>query len=102
MMTDGSVNFALDGNAAAGILQELFLPEITTARIECVRCESTAAVGALRLYAVRMGAVLRCGACDNVLLSAVHTPHGWCLEMTGARSLKFDPFERQYADGRAQ
>ena len=101
-MTDSSVNFVLDGNAAAGILQDLFLPEITTARIQCVRCESAAAVGALRLYAARMGAVLRCGACDNVLLSAVHTPHGWWLEMTGARSLKFDPVEPQYADVQAQ
>jgi hypothetical protein len=39
------------GNAAAGALQEIFLPEITTARIQCVKCKSTAAVGALRLYA---------------------------------------------------
>ena len=60
MMTDTGISFVLDGNAAASILQELFVPEITTARIECGRCKSTAAVGALRLYAARMGAVLRC------------------------------------------
>ncbi len=101
-MTESAVNSVLDGNAAAGILQQIFLPEITTARIQCASCKSTAAVGALRLYAAPMGAVLRCGACDNVLLSAVQTPHGWWLEMTGARCLRFAPAEPQYADAQAQ
>ena len=50
----------LDGNAAAGLLQEIFVSDITSARIQCAACGSVAAVGALRLYAVQMGAVLRC------------------------------------------
>ncbi len=101
-MTESPVNSVLDGNAAAGILQQIFLPEITTARIQCASCKSTAAVGALRLYAAPMGAVLRCVDCDNVLLRAVQTPHGWWLEMTGARRLRFAPAEPQNADAQEQ
>ena len=66
-MIDTGIGFVLDGNAAASILQEIFVREITTARLECRRCGSAAAVGASRLHTVQMGAVLRCSACENVL-----------------------------------
>jgi hypothetical protein len=89
-MIHTGIGFVLDGNASASILQEIFLREITAARLECRRCGSAAAVGASRLYSVQMGAVLRCGACENMLLRAVHTPHGCWLEMSGVRSLRFD------------
>jgi len=79
----------LDGNAAAGLLQDIFVPEITTAQIQCAACGSAAAVGSLRMYAVPMGAVLRCTHCDGVLMRAVHTPVGRWLEMSGARYLRF-------------
>lgn len=88
-MTENGSDLVLDGNAAAGLLQEIFVLEITTAQIECQACGSTGAVGSLRLYAEPMGAVLRCTHCDGVLMRAVHTPHGRWLEMTGARYLRF-------------
>jgi hypothetical protein len=71
----------LDGNAAAGLLQEIFVPDITIAEIQCETC--IAGVGSLSLYAAQMGAVLRCGHRDNVLMMAVNTPHGCWLEMMG-------------------
>jgi len=88
-MTENDSDFVLDGNAAAGLLQDIFAVEITTAQIQCEACGSTGAVGALRLYAAPMGAVLRCTSCDGVLMRAVHTRHGRWLEMTGARYLRF-------------
>ena len=88
-MTENGSDFVLDGNAAAGLLQEIFVLDITTAQIRCEACGSTAAVGSLRLYAAPMGAVLRCTHCDGTLMRAVHTPHGRWLEMTGARYLRF-------------
>ena len=88
-MTENSSDLVLDGNAAAGLLQEIFVPDITTAQIQCEACGATAAVGSLRLYAAPMGAVLRCTRCDGILMRAVHTPHGRWLEMTGARYLRF-------------
>jgi len=86
----GSVqDLVLDGNAAAGLLQEIFVPEITNAEIECEVCGSTARVGALHLYAAEMGVVLRCTCCDGILMRAVHTVHGRWLEMKGTRCLRF-------------
>jgi hypothetical protein len=87
--TENGSDLVLDGNAAAGLLQEIFVSDITSARIQCRECGSIAAVGSLRLYAAQMGAVLRCGHCDGVVMRTVHTPHDCWLEMTGARSLSF-------------
>jgi hypothetical protein len=87
MIENGS-HLALDGNAAAGLLQEIFNLEITSAQIQCATCDCIQAVGSLRLYAVPMGEVLRCADCDGILMRAVHTPHGRWLEMSGARCLR--------------
>jgi hypothetical protein len=87
--TESGSDVVLDGNAAAGLLQEIFVSDITVARIECAACGSVAAVGSLRLYAAQMGAVLRCRHCEGILMRAVHTPHDRWLEMTGTRSLRF-------------
>jgi hypothetical protein len=87
--TENGSGVVLDGNAAAGLLQKIFVPEITSARIRCKACGSVAAVGSLRLYAAQMGAVLRCGHCDGIVMRVVHTPHDRWLEMTGASSLRF-------------
>jgi hypothetical protein len=89
IMADPGADLVLDANAAAGLLQEIFSPDATAAQIQCAACGAIAAVGALRLYAAPMGAVLRCAACDGVVMRAVHTPHGCWLDMAGARWLKF-------------
>ncbi len=88
-MTENGSDLVLDGNAAAGLLQEIFVLEITTAQIQCAACDSAAAVGSLRLYAAPMGAVLRCTHCGGILMRAVHTQHGRWLEMMGTRCLRF-------------
>ena len=88
-MTENVSDLMLDGNAAGGLLQEMFVPEITSAQIECEACDYTAAVGTLHLYAAVMGAVLRCPHCDGILMRAVRTAHGRWLEMKGARYLRF-------------
>jgi hypothetical protein len=86
-MTENMPQLVLDGNAAGALLQEIFIPEITNAQIECGTCGQTAALGSLHLYAIEMGAILRCIHCDNILMRAVHTPYGHWLEMKGARYL---------------
>jgi hypothetical protein len=89
MMAETGSDLVLDANAAAGLLQEIFFLDATSAQIQCVACGSTAAVGALRLYAAPMGAVLRCTHCEGILMRAVRTPHGRWLEMAGTRWLRF-------------
>ena len=88
-MTKNGSQTMLDGNAAAGPLQEFFVSEITIAQIRCSACNSMTAIGALHLYAAPMGLVLRCAHCESIVMRSVHTPHGRWLEMAGARSIKF-------------
>jgi Family of unknown function (DUF6510) len=88
-MADNGSDLVLDANAAAGLLQEIFVLDATIAQIECAACGSSTTVGSLRLYAAPMGAILRCTHCDGVLLRAVRTPHGRWLDMGGASWLRF-------------
>jgi hypothetical protein len=77
----------LDGNAAAGLLREVFVFEATSATLTCGSCGAIAQVGSARLYGGPMGAVLRCAHCDATVLRVARTPMGLWLDMQGARSL---------------
>jgi hypothetical protein len=77
----------LDGNFAAGILSEVFVPDITTTRAVCANCGATNPIGALPVYGQNMGAVMRCPTCDAVVLRAARTPRQLWLDATGARLL---------------
>lgn len=77
----------VDGNAAAGMLSELFIPDLTSARARCAGCNATQAIGALLVYAHGMGLVARCPGCEGVVMRVVKTPtHIW-FEATGATSI---------------
>ena len=77
----------LDGNAAAGLLREVFAFDATSATLTCGGCGAIAQVGSVRLYGGSMGAVLRCTHCDTAVLRLARTPIGLWLDMQGARSL---------------
>lgn len=78
----------LDGNAAAGLLRELFAMDVTAADASCVGCGSVGAVGALMSYGHAMGVVLRCPHCDAAVLRVTHTSRGLWLDLTGASVLR--------------
>jgi hypothetical protein len=65
--------YALDANAIAGLLRELFDAEITTALRVCRSCGTRSALGAHRAYR-GAGIVLRCPACRDVALVAALPP----------------------------
>jgi hypothetical protein len=75
----------LDGNAAAGILSEVFVPDLTTARATCANCGVTRPLGALLVYAHGMGTVMRCPSCDAVVLRVARTQTQLWVDLTGAR-----------------
>jgi DNA-directed RNA polymerase subunit RPC12/RpoP len=75
----------LDGNAAAGILSEIFAGDMTAARATCASCGAIDKVGALLLYAHEMGTVLRCPSCSSVVLRVGRTPTQLWLDATGSR-----------------
>jgi uncharacterized protein DUF6510 len=79
--------FRVDGNAAGGILSELFVPDLTAARAKCAGCGVTRTIGALIVYAHGMGTVVRCPGCDRVVLRLARTPTHLWLDATGATSI---------------
>lgn len=78
----------LDGNAAAGVLREIFPFEITTALATCGRCETTEAVGQLAAYMSAIGTVVRCPHCDMVLMRVVRAQGRFLLDMSGISVLQ--------------
>jgi hypothetical protein len=79
----------LDGNAAAGDLEQIFAFEVTTAIGTCANCGAVGAVGGTDVYAQAPGIVVRCPACDGVLIRVAHDgDRRFWLEMTGVRSLE--------------
>jgi uncharacterized protein DUF6510 len=58
----------LDGNAAAGVLAEVFGGDMTNARETCAHCGGAAVVASARVYEGGPGTVLRCPHCDDVLM----------------------------------
>lgn len=79
--------YRVDGNAAAGVLSEVFVHDLTGARAKCAGCGTMQSIGALFVYAHGMGTVVRCPGCDGVVLRVASTPsHVW-LDATGATSI---------------
>jgi len=75
----------LDGNAAGGLLSELFAFDVTAARVICEGCETEGEIAQARVYGGSMGALLRCAHCNTVLIRLTHTPRGFFLDMRGTR-----------------
>jgi hypothetical protein len=78
----------LDGNAAAGLLGQLFAFEVTTATAICDGCGHASPIGALPLYGQQTGVVLRCPACDHVMLVATRSRDEWWLDLRGVRIVR--------------
>ncbi len=78
----------LDGNAAAGLLQEIFAVDVTTASGTCDNCGAVDAVGALVVYTYAPGTVLRCPSCDAVLMRIVTDGRRYWVDLRGVRSLE--------------
>ena len=57
----------LDGNAIAGVLEEVFGTEMTAADRGCQSCSAINAIGAHRVYQ-GAGIVVRCPACGDVAM----------------------------------
>jgi hypothetical protein len=58
----------LDGNAAAGLLAEIFAFDVTTAVAVCAGCGAEGPVAGLMVYGLELGAILRCPGCDTALI----------------------------------
>lgn len=84
-MRDGVI-YALDGNAAAGVLADVFGREMTEVPITCGGCRRVAPVGALVVYVHGMGTIVRCRACDRALLRVARVRTGYRCDASGCAS----------------
>jgi Zn finger protein HypA/HybF involved in hydrogenase expression len=83
----------LDGNAAGGILGEVFIFEMTTARAACAHCGATRPLGSSMAYVSEIGTVVRCPACDSVLIRVVRQddgPQRYWLDLKGVEYLQLE------------
>jgi hypothetical protein len=77
----------LDGNAVAGLLQEVFAVEMTTAIATCGACGAADAVGATRVFR-GAGIVMRCRHCDNALVTIVKDGTRVWMGFAGVRTVQ--------------
>jgi hypothetical protein len=77
----------LDGNAVAGLLQEVFAVETTTAIGTCGSCGAVEAVGAMHVFR-GAGIVLHCPHCDNTLVKIVRDDTRVWIGFPGLRTLE--------------
>ena len=77
----------LDGNSAAGLLQEVFPFEMSTASSRCAGCGAIEPLGAMTCYG-GAGQVLRCPHCTSVVLRIAHRDGRYWLDLRGSDCLE--------------
>ncbi len=77
---------ALDGNAIGGMLRDVFGGEMTMAQAEC-GCGARGPLAECRVYLGGPGVVVRCRACDGIVLVFVEVHEVTCVDMGGLREL---------------
>jgi hypothetical protein len=80
-------DLVLDGNAVAGLLQEIFATEVTIAPVQCANCGREGEVGTLLAFTQGPGIVLRWPACEKIILRVVQAPQHIYLDARGAAFL---------------
>ena len=83
-------NLRLDGNAAGGLLNEIFPFEMTAAEATCMGCGIMKPIGELILYQHGMGAILRCSDCDTALIRITHIRGSYRLDLSGIGYLRIN------------
>jgi hypothetical protein len=88
MSNDGPQH--LDGNAAAGVLGEVFAFDVTAAVGRCAGCGRSGCLAEALVYATGPGLVVRCAGCEAVLVRLVTDDGRAWLDMQGVSALQFD------------
>jgi hypothetical protein len=78
----------LDGNAAAGALQQVLPFDATLALATCAACGSTGELGGAFAYMNAPGVVVRCASCEGVLIRFAQSEGRIWIELSGCASLE--------------
>jgi Family of unknown function (DUF6510) len=79
-MTDSQ---ALDGNAIAGTLAEVFGGDMTTVIGVCAHCGARGPVAEVVVYTRAPGVVMRCRACNGLLMVITEVRGAFCVDALG-------------------
>jgi hypothetical protein len=74
---------ALDGNAIAGQLHEVFGREMTVATGVCAHCGYEGLMAEFVVYKRAPGTVGRCSTCGSILIVLVEVRGITCVDLTG-------------------
>ena len=78
----------LDGNAAAGLMSEIFAREMTTAVGTCSNCGRSGPFGATHVYMAGPGTVVRCPYCEELLMCVVNAHERLVVDTSGIRRIE--------------
>lgn len=81
-------NQALDGNAIAGTLAEVFGGDMTTAIGTCGHCGTRGPVAEVVVYTRAPGVVVRCRVCDGLLMVITQVRDVFCVDALGLAELQ--------------
>jgi hypothetical protein len=84
---------ALDGNAIAGLLHDVFGVEMTIAAGVCAHCGTRGLVAETVVYLGGPGAVVRCRTCSGLLMVFVEVREVRCVDLSGMTSLELEGAE---------
>ncbi len=76
----------LDGNAAGGLLQDVFGTDVTAAETVCASCGATRVVAELVVYLEGPGTIVRCRSCTGLLMAVVTIRGRSCVDLGGLRA----------------
>jgi Family of unknown function (DUF6510) len=79
---------ALDGNAIAGLLFDVFGAETTAAKGTCANCGARAPVAEFQVYLRAPGTVVRCRSCGSVLMVFATVRGITCVDLRGLDALE--------------
>jgi hypothetical protein len=78
---------ALDGNAIAGLLSDVFGAETTTATGTCASCGAGGPVAETVVYLRAPGTVVRCRTCGSMLMVFATIRETTCVDLRGLSNL---------------
>jgi predicted RNA-binding Zn-ribbon protein involved in translation (DUF1610 family) len=79
---------ALDGNAIAGLLLDVFGTEMTMAVAVCASCGTALPLAEHAVYNRAPGTVVRCRGCTSMLMALVEVRGIYCVDLGGLASLE--------------
>ena len=78
---------ALDGNAIAGLMVDVFGTEMTMATGSCASCGAAGLLAEQMVYNRAPGTVVRCRSCAGVLMVLVEVRGIHCVDLRGLVTL---------------